>query len=284
MMDTSSSAGDANGEEGGENTPGVTQCNASSSPMTANAATATAPATQNGGDKHPNRRARGLLRTKIESGEGTIPVRVTGTIQTWDGVLQGERLLTMSCSDKITRWNVLGVQGSLLSHYVSPVYLSSVIVGSWYHSEHMVRGLYQRVAHVRLTNGQAYRLNKPFLSGVSSPECRQPGKTPNFSVNWCVGDEGIEVINPTTGKTEKEGVSKLSKQAMFGEFLALYGKLPALTSQGVLGPPRLYSEAKAAVIDYQLTKQALFTAFQEGNLGHWVKKPHEYDEFSVAEV
>lgn len=90
-------------------------------------------------DKHPNRKARGQLRTKVESGEGTIPVKNCDGIQTWDGVLNGQRLLTMSCSDKIARWNVLGMQGALLSSIVQPIYLHSIVLGSLLHPNHMYR-------------------------------------------------------------------------------------------------------------------------------------------------
>jgi double stranded RNA-specific editase B len=102
-------------------------------------------------------------------------------------LFQGERLLTMSCSDKVARWNVVGVQGSLLCHFVEPIYLHSIVVGSLFNSTHMYRAVCGRVESCLSGLPPPFRLNKPLLTSTSSPETRQPGKTPNHSVNWTLG-------------------------------------------------------------------------------------------------
>ncbi len=81
-------------------------------------------------DKPAADSSRGMLRSKIECGMGTVPINPKILIQTWDGVRAGDRLLTMACSDKILRWNVLGIQGALLTHLIKPIYLKSITVGS----------------------------------------------------------------------------------------------------------------------------------------------------------
>ncbi|XP_049425885.1 double-stranded RNA-specific editase 1-like isoform X1 [Epinephelus fuscoguttatus] len=232
------------------------------------------------GDRHPNRKARGQLRTKIESGEGTIPVRSSNTIQTWDGVLQGERLLTMSCSDKIARWNVVGFQGSLMSYFTEAIYFSSIILGSLYHADHLSRAMYQRITEIEELP-QSFSLNRPLLSGISNAEARQPGKAPNFSVNWTVGDQGLEVINATTGKDDLGRPSRLCKHALYSRWIRLHCKLSS-TLRIRTTRPSSYHEAKQAAVEYHSAKQTLFRAFHKAGLGAWVKKPIEQDQFALT--
>lgn len=65
----------------------------------------------------------------------------------------------------------------------------------------------------------------PCSTGISNAEARQPGKAPNFSVNWTVGDQGLEVINATTGKDDLGRPSRLCKHALYSRWMRLHGKV-----------------------------------------------------------
>ncbi|XP_069805488.1 double-stranded RNA-specific adenosine deaminase isoform X4 [Dendropsophus ebraccatus] len=228
---------------------------------------------------------QGKLRTKVENGEGTIPVESSDIVPTWDGIQHGERLRTMSCSDKILRWNVLGLQGAVLSHFIEPVYLSSVTLGYLFSKGHLTRAICCRMAR----DGDSFQKQLPDLYVINHPEVgrvsvydshRQTGKTKESSVNWCLADEEVEVLDGTKGKVEgsRLEVSRVSKLHMF----VLFQNLCVLRNRQDLLPYTTYSEVKAAASYYQEAKGQFFKALQAMGYGNWISKPQEEKSFNLA--
>nr|CAB3220008.1 double-stranded RNA-specific editase 1-like [Phallusia mammillata] len=255
--------------------------------------------TEESSDNHPNRRSRGQLRTKIENGEGTIPVVDEGFVkehgrsnvqQTWDGIISGERLLTMSCSDKIAKWNVVGIQGSLLSLFIEPVYLSSIVLGSLYHAQHLERGVFSRAsdamrAALQETDDmdklfpQNYRMHRPLLASVSSSGRRMAKKAPNFCFHWTSGDPTHSIINTGTGRADDGPSSNLCKKEMMKMFMDVCENNSSIVKPDSFDQ-KTYGELKNLASGYQELKYQVMGGFTKTNCGRWIGKPNEVDMFT----
>lgn len=230
---------------------------------------------------------QGKLRTKVENGEGTIPVESSAIVPTWDGIQHGERLRTMSCSDKILRWNVLGLQGALLSHFLNPIYLKSITLGYLYNHGHLTRAVCCRLGR----DGDAFSkslpspflLNHPEVGRVSVYDStRHTGKTKESSVNWSLPDQhSVEVLDGTKGKLDgnKLSSSRVSKSNLF----VLFRMLCQRCGRNDLLSLASYSQAKVAASSFQQAKQQFFQALCAHGYGAWISKPLEEKSFEAGE-
>ena len=231
---------------------------------------------------------QGVLRTKMEGGEGTIPI-AEAQQQTWDGIQQGERLRTMSCSDKIARWNVLGLQGALLSHFVCPIYMSSLTLGSLHHHGHLSRAVCCRFDNLKGDLLPPYTINHPALGRIGGGDemKRHTEKTTHYSINWAKGDEypevtngmtGRPVTNPTTGTVLNEtsnSVSRVSKAAMLSRFASVCESIGFKGMSGLT-----YNEAKNKAVSFQRMKESLYKFSANRGYGVWMRKPPEQSVFT----
>uniref|UniRef100_A0A3B4TQV9 Adenosine deaminase RNA specific B2 (inactive) n=1 Tax=Seriola dumerili TaxID=41447 RepID=A0A3B4TQV9_SERDU len=228
----------------------------------------------------PSRRFRCHLRVKVNGGEGTLPVTARRANQKWDGVSPGKPLVTMSCTDKMAKWSVVGLQGALLSHLVEPVYLHSLTVGTLSHTGHLGRALTRRLAPVKHLP-LPYRRRRVLLSCISN-EVRPAGKAPNISVNWSCGDGGLEEISTSTGRRRDAGTpSQLCRSSLFARWQRLQQQLNGQIS-GAEAATGTYCGSKMAAGCYQRALQQFTGALQVGGLGTWLRKPPQLDHLNVS--
>ncbi|XP_077453455.1 tRNA-specific adenosine deaminase 1 isoform X8 [Stigmatopora argus] len=171
----------------------------------------------------------------------------TGLLRVKPG--RGEPTLSLSCSDKMARWGVVGFQGALLSHYLEEaLYFSTVVVGKCpFSQDAMQRALITRCSYVSdLPAGFSVsppvflqaKLEFPFsqaqtlLQHKSGQGCVTPC---GAAVSWCnVPDQPLDV----TANGIKQGVTKralgtskarsaLCKLELFHSFLSLVSSTDA---------------------------------------------------------
>eukprot|EP00743_Colponemidia_sp_Colp-15_P010769 GILK01011906.1.p1 GENE.GILK01011906.1~~GILK01011906.1.p1 ORF type:complete len:451 (-),score=69.76 GILK01011906.1:106-1458(-) len=190
--------------------------------------------------------AKPLSQAVSETVRNGLISHSVGILRTKSGrsdIHEHNRTLSMSCSDKICRWNLIGLQGAVLSHIVAPIYLRSIVIGgSIYDQSAVARGLYERLLPIsipehlsrfRVNQVELYHTTVPFVSGRCEVEGRANVSSPSgFSLIWHV-ESVQEVIVGSMGV--KQGASKkaldspnvhsaLCKRSLFQRFQRLIEK------------------------------------------------------------
>ncbi|XP_011499816.1 PREDICTED: tRNA-specific adenosine deaminase 1 [Ceratosolen solmsi marchali] len=156
-----------------------------------------------------------------------VNYHLVGPLRTKPG--RGDRTLSLSCSDKIAKWNVMGVQGALLSLMIPSIRFERIIIGGGcpYSFESMQRGISRRfdtkIKHPIITQSK--------LSFESRKHgCLRCKPCPS-SIVWCeVPERQIEIavngIKQGATKKKKNSSSLLiSRKELFKTFLRVYDML-----------------------------------------------------------
>lgn len=234
---------------------------------------------------------------KIISTNSNVPfdliVQSIGEIRTKPG--RGIHTLSVSCSDKMAKWNILGIQGALLYSLIKkPIYLESITFCCDSNCDVAAtkRAIWTRFDNtVDLSSTPMKQQNPIIRKGTNKKfqyeknDLLEPSPS---SIVWCkVNEKSHEVA--VAGK--RQGVTKNKINTSSGrlliskiEFLKQYLEILKIFNDNLkLFPNTIhlnkitYKEAKRVSVEYTNT----WIQLKEHFFRNWTKKPNELENFRI---
>ncbi|KAL7286964.1 hypothetical protein TKK_0018819 [Trichogramma kaykai] len=193
----------------------------------------------------------------IENGEQDkhgqgVDFHTVGPLRTKPG--RGDRTLSLSCSDKMSKWNIMGVQGALLTLLIKPIHFKSIIIGGGcpYSLDSMERGLFKRFD----PNTKAPVIKQSLMAFEHSKDGIRLRPCPS-SIVWCdVPEKSLEIsVNGlkqgATKNKKNTNLLRISRKELFKTFLGVYDQYSNSTEIAQHPKKMKYYQCKQYCVSYQ---------------------------------